>query len=60
MATAIPETKMAPVRSEQEPYPQLLRMEPASGIEPPTCGLRIRPGQFLKRSVYQLVSPFLP
>ena len=33
-------------------------LEPASGIEPPTCGLRIRPGQFLKRSVYQMVSPF--
>ena len=33
-------------------------LEPASGIEPPTCGLRIRPGQFLKRSVYQVVSPF--
>ncbi len=33
-------------------------MEPASGIEPPTCGLRIRTGQFLKCSVFQLVSPF--
>ena len=33
-------------------------LEPASGIEPPTCGLRIRPGQFLNRSVYQMVSPF--
>ena len=33
-------------------------LEPASGIEPPTCGLRNRPGQFLKCSVYQMVPPF--
>ena len=33
-------------------------MEPASGIEPPTCGLRNKPGHFLKRSVCQMVSPF--
>ena len=57
VATAVSGTKMAPVQFEQEPYIQALRMEPASGIEPPTCGLRIRPGLFLKRSVYQMVSP---
>jgi len=51
------EATMAPAPLEQGPYIQALRMEPASGIEPPTCGLRIRPGLFLKRSVYQMVSP---
>ena len=33
-------------------------LEPASGIEPPTCRLRNRPEQILKCSVYQMVSPF--
>ena len=58
VATAVSGTKMAPVQFEQEPYIQALRMEPASGIEPPTCGLRIKRGQFFKSSVYQMVSPF--
>jgi len=57
VATAIYGTTMTPAQFEQEPFFKH-RMEPASGIEPPTCGLRNRPGQFLKCSVYQLVSPF--
>ena len=43
VATSMSATKMAPVHYEQEPYIQALRMEPASGIEPPTCGLRNLP-----------------
>jgi integrase len=42
VANSMSATKMAPVHFEQEPYIQALRMEPASGIEPPTCGLRNR------------------
>ena len=34
-------------------------MVPPTRIERATRGLGIRPGQFLKRSVYQMVSPFL-
>ncbi len=42
-ATARSGTKTALVPFEQEPDVHALRMEPASGIEPPTCGLRSGP-----------------
>ena len=45
--------------NENIPYIQALTVEPASGIEPPTCGLRIRTGQFLKCSVRQWFPYFI-
>ena len=43
VATSISATKTARVLLEQGAYIQALRVEPASGIEPPTCGLRSDP-----------------
>jgi integrase len=40
VASGLSDKKTAPVPFGQEPYIQALTMEPASGIEPPTCGLR--------------------
>ena len=41
VAAAVFQKETAPAPLEQGPYIQALRLEPASGIEPPTCGLRI-------------------
>ncbi len=42
VAGAAFQTQTAPAPSEQGPYIQAFRMEPATGIEPATCGLRNR------------------
>ena len=49
----MPKDEHTGVANRQQVETSGIFLEPASGIEPPTCGLRIRPEQILKRSVYQ-------